>query len=74
MSTPDTTTEPDYSTARQWLRDEGYDRADLVTPEQMRAAAQELYQNGRDMLDLAEEVIAEMCRAEVAAKAPTETA
>ena len=57
-------TEPDYSNPRLWLRDEGYSRDDLVTPEQMHAAARQLEQRGRELLSISEDVISELDRAD----------
>jgi hypothetical protein len=63
MSTP----EPDYSKARQWLRDEGYGRDELETPEQLRAAAASLEAEARRRSELARDVAAEMKLAEAVA-------
>lgn len=61
------TVEPDYSKVRQWLRDEGYGRAELETPEQLRAAVARLEAEALRRSELARDVAAEMKLAEAVA-------
>lgn len=59
---------PDYSKARQWLRDEGYSSEELATPEQLRAAVASLKAEARRRAELARDVADEIQRAEAEAR------
>ncbi|HHH9443083.1 TPA: hypothetical protein ACP32N_005071 [Pseudomonas aeruginosa] len=53
-----------YHAPREWLHDEGYSYAELQTPAQMRKAAAEVLELGREMVDVAEDALAEIERVE----------
>lgn len=53
-----------YHAPREWLHGEGYSYAELQAPEQMRKAAAEVLQMGRDQVEVAEDALAEIERVE----------